>query len=190
MLLLVAGNITTTNLLGNALRCLTAHPEAMERLEVADTPTTSAIEEVLRYRSPVQALARIVTEPVELGDHEIAAGDAVVMWLGSANRDTRVFDHPDTFDIERAPNPHFGFGRGTHYCLGAPLARMEARIGLRALFDRVTDVQRARHSIPSGARSSTASSLSPSSSARVPTARSTERNTAARTEPTSLSTDG
>jgi len=142
MLLLVAGNITTTNLIGNAMRCLTAHPEAMERLRSGDVGLESAIEEVLRYRSPVQALARIATRDVELRGMEIEAGDTVVPWLGSANRDPSAFDAPEQFRVDRAPNPHFGFGRGTHYCLGAPLARMEARLGLDALFERAVDIQR------------------------------------------------
>ncbi|MDS0259117.1 cytochrome P450 [Haloarcula sp. S1CR25-12] len=142
MLLLVAGNITTTNLIGNAMRCLTAHPTALERVRDGSVSIESAVEEVLRYRSPVQALARIATEPVELRGTEIEAGDVVVPWLGAANRDGDVFADPGEFRIDRAPNPHFGFGRGTHYCLGAPLARMEARIGLNALFERAADIER------------------------------------------------
>ena len=142
MLLLVAGNITTTNLIGNAMRCLTAHPEAMERVRSDDVGLESTIEEMLRYRSPVQALARIATRDVELRGMDIEAGDTVVPWLGSANRDPSMFDAPEEFRVDRAPNPHFGFGRGTHYCLGAPLARMEARIGLRTLFDHATAIQR------------------------------------------------
>ena len=143
MLLLVAGNITTTNLVGNAMRCLTDYPAAMARLETEPSLIESAVEEVLRYRSPVQALTRFATRDVELGGREIDEGDVVVTWLGSANRDAATFEAPDEFRIDRAPNPHFGFGRGTHYCLGAPLARMEARIALRSLFGRVTDVERA-----------------------------------------------
>jgi cytochrome P450 len=142
MLLLVAGNITTTNLVGNAMRCLTAHPEAMARVRTGDAPMESTIEEVLRYRSPVQALARVATRDVELRGRDIEDGDTVVPWLGSADRDPAAFEAPEQFRVDRAPNPHFGFGRGTHYCLGAPLARMEARIGLRALFDRAAEIQR------------------------------------------------
>ena len=142
ILLLVAGNITTTNLIANAMRCLTAHPEAMARLQAGEVGLEQGVEEVLRYRSPVQALARIATEPVELRGHEIEAGDAVVPWLGSANRDPSTFEAPETFRVDRAPNPHFGFGRGTHYCLGAPLARLETRIALDALFERTGDIRR------------------------------------------------
>lgn len=143
MLLLVAGNITTTNLIGNALRVLTAHPEAMERLAAEEALLPGAVEEVLRYRSPVQAVARFATRDVAVGGRDIGEGDVVVAWIGSANRDPAVFEAPEEFRIDRAPNQHFGFGRGTHYCLGAPLARMETRIALHGLFERVTDVRRA-----------------------------------------------
>jgi len=142
MLLLVAGNITTTNLITNAMRCLTETPAALERLQSGEASTVSVIEEVLRYRSPVQALARIATDPVEIRGRAIDDGDVVVPWLGAANRDPEVFDSPGQFRVDRAPNPHFGFGRGTHYCLGAPLARLEARIALEGLFERVTDIRR------------------------------------------------
>lgn len=147
MLLLVAGNVTTTNLIGNAMRCLTERPEALARAERGEAPLPSLVEEVLRYRSPVQALARFATREAELGGETIAEGDVVVPWIGSANRDPAAFDAPDEFRVDRAPNQHIGFGRGTHYCLGAPLARMEARIGLRALFDRVADVERAERDL-------------------------------------------
>jgi len=142
MLLLVAGNITTTNLIGNALRVLTAHPEAMERLAAEPALLPGAVEEVLRYRSPVQAVARFATREVEVGGQTVGEGDVVVAWVGSANRDPEAFEAPEQFRVDRAPNQHFGFGRGTHYCLGAPLARMETRIALGGLFERVTDVRR------------------------------------------------
>ena len=142
MLLLVAGNITTTNLIGNAMRCLTAHPDAMARIESDHTLRPTMLEEVLRYRSPVQALSRVATRDTTLAGTEIAEGDVVIVWLGSANRDPAVFDAPEAFRIDRAPNPHLGFGRGTHYCLGAPLARLEARIGFDALFGAMTDIER------------------------------------------------
>jgi cytochrome P450 len=142
LLLLVAGNITTTNLLGNAMRCLTAHPDEMARLERDLQLLPTAIEEVLRYRSPVQAVVRVATRDVDIGGTQIANGDVLTLWLGAANRDPAVFDDPDQFRVDRTPNPHFGFGRGTHYCLGAPLARLEATVGLTELFSRVTDIER------------------------------------------------
>jgi cytochrome P450 len=140
MLLLVAGNVTTTNLIGNAIRCLAAHPAEAARFRDGEVPVEGLVEEVLRYRSPVQALSRVATRAVGVAGETIAPGDLVVPWLGAANRDPRRFDAPEDFRIDRAPNPHLGFGRGTHYCLGAPLARMETRIVLGELFDRVRSV--------------------------------------------------
>jgi cytochrome P450 len=144
ILLLVAGNVTTTNLLGNAMRCLTAHPDALERLADAPSLVPVAIEEVLRYRSPVQAIGRVAARDVRVGTVRMRAGDSVVGWLGSANRDPAAFDAPDDFRTDRTPNPHLGFGRGTHYRLGAPLARLEARIGLTALLARTCRRDRSR----------------------------------------------
>jgi len=152
-LLLVAGNITTTNLITNAMRCFTAQPGLLDELRAGETSISTAIEEALRYRSPVQALFRVPTEPVELGGREIPAGEGVVVWLGSANRDERVFEAPEEFVADRQPNQHLSFGHGTHYCLGAPLARLEAKIALESLLDRfetmepvATDLQPIRSS--------------------------------------------
>ncbi|WP_439027151.1 cytochrome P450 [Haloarchaeobius sp. DT45] len=141
VLLLVAGNITTTNLLTNAVWTLTEHPDALAQLRSDRTLSTKAVEEVLRYRSPVQALGRIATRDVTLGDQTIRQGDVVVTWLGSANRDPDAFDRPDEFVVDRMPNQHLAFGRGIHYCLGAPLARLETRLALSALLDRVDDIE-------------------------------------------------
>jgi cytochrome P450 len=143
LLLLVAGNITTTNLIGNAMRCLTAHPDELARLDGDLNLLPTAIEEVLRYRSPVQALARVATRDAEIDGHQIDRGDLITLWLGSANRDPEAFEAPEAFRVDRTPNPHLGFGRGTHYCMGAPLARLEANVGLTELFSRVTDIERA-----------------------------------------------
>jgi cytochrome P450 len=125
------------------MRCLTANPEAMGRVERDHSLLPKTIEEVLRYRSPVQALGRVATRDVTLAGTGIREGDVVVVWLGSANRDPAAFDDPDDFRIDRAPNPHLAFGRGSHYCLGAPLARLEAKLGLAALFESITDIERA-----------------------------------------------
>jgi len=143
-LLLVAGNITTTNLITNAMRCFTGQPELLDELRAGETNMSTAIEEALRYRSPVQALFRVTSESTELGGREIPAGEGVVAWLGSANRDERVFDRPAAFVADRQPNQHLSFGYGTHYCLGAPLARLEAKIALETLldqFDRIEPVE-------------------------------------------------
>jgi len=140
-LLLVAGNITTTNLVTNAMRCFTAEPGLLDGLRAGELNLSTAIEEALRYRSPVQALFRVTTESVELGGREIPAGEGVVAWLGSANRDERVFDRADEFLADRQPNQHLSFGYGTHYCLGAPLARLEAKIMLESLLERFERIE-------------------------------------------------
>lgn len=136
ILLLVAGNITTTNLIANAVRCFDEHDlfDPLANDEVALMP---AIEEALRYRSPVQAMTRIAKRDVTLQGETIKEGGRIVVWLGSANRDERRFADADRFVPDRTPNQHLGFGHGIHSCLGAPLARLEARIALSELLDRL-----------------------------------------------------
>lgn len=129
-LLLVAGHETTTNLIGNAVLCLLAHPEATAQLQARPELVPSAIEEILRFRSPVQAVFRITRRDVVLHGQRIGAGNLVLPLIGSANRDPAVFREAGTFDITRDPNPHLAFGYGIHFCVGAPLARLEARIAL------------------------------------------------------------
>jgi cytochrome P450 len=136
-LLLVAGNETTTNLIGNAVLCLAESPGTIDRLlrEPALLPQT--IEEVLRFRSPVQSMYRVTVAETTLGDELIPAGAPIVAWIGSANRDERQFQRPAAFDVDRGQNRHLAFGHGIHFCLGAPLARLEARIALDALLSRL-----------------------------------------------------
>jgi cytochrome P450 len=142
ILLLVAGNITTTNLIANAVRCFAdADADHFKRFRGDERKLTTALEETLRYRAPVQAMTRIATEEVTMRGETIGEGDRIVVWLGSANRDERQFDAADEFRPDRSPNQHLGFGHGTHYCLGAPLARLEAKIALGELLDRVENVR-------------------------------------------------
>lgn len=143
ILLLLAGNETTTTLLGNALLTFAEHPTVMEELHANPSLIPSAIEEVLRYRSPVRLLLRATVQEVVLGEQTLPADAGVVAWLASANRDEEQFPHPDTFDIHRTPNRHLAFGYGIHFCLGAPLARLETRIALEAMLTRWTDIRRA-----------------------------------------------
>jgi cytochrome P450 len=142
ILLLVAGNETTTNLIGNALLCFDEHPEVMEELRADPALVPGAIEEVLRYRSPVQYMYRRAVADITIGDHEIRAGQMVLAWIGSANRDEAQFPNPDYFDIRRTPNRHIAFGHGIHFCLGAPLARLEAKIALTMLLERFHEIKR------------------------------------------------
>ncbi len=139
-LLLVAGNETTTNLIGNAILTFTEHPQARSNLRERPDLLPGAIEEVLRFRSPVQSMYRLAKEDVVLADQVIPTGSRLVAWIGSANHDDHQFLAPETFDIERSPNRHLAFGQGIHYCLGAPLARLEAKIALDGLLKRFCEV--------------------------------------------------
>jgi cytochrome P450 len=136
-LLLVAGTETTTNLINNALLCLVENPEQLARLKSTPNLLPSAIEEVLRYYTPVQWVFRGTRRDVEMHGQVIPAGSLVLPGIGSANRDPKQFRDPDRFDMLRDPNPHIAFGHGIHFCLGAALSRLEARIALAELLERM-----------------------------------------------------
>lgn len=136
-LLLLAGSETTTNLLNNAALCFTEHPDQLARVRAQPDLLPSAIEEVLRYRSPLQWMYRKTTREVTLGGQTVPAGQLVLAMIGSANRDPKQFADPNRFDVARDPNPHLAFGHGNHFCLGAPLARLEARVALTEFLGRV-----------------------------------------------------
>jgi cytochrome P450 len=134
--LLLAGSETTTHLLTNAILCFIENPEQLQRVLEDRELLPSAIEEVLRYRSPLQWMYRIARSDVQMHGQTIPAGKMVLPIIGSANRDPAVFADPNRFDVSRTPNPHIAFGNGIHFCMGAPLARLEARIALGDLLDR------------------------------------------------------
>ncbi|HTL38945.1 MAG TPA: cytochrome P450 [Kofleriaceae bacterium] len=143
-LLLAAGTETTTNLIDNAIVCLIDAPDQLVRLHADASLVPSAIEEVLRLRSPAQAVFRATKQAVEMHGVTIPAGKLVLPMLGSANRDPSAFAEPDRFDIGRDPNPHVAFGHGIHFCLGAPLSRLEARVALEELLPRVRAIEYAQ----------------------------------------------
>ncbi|GAC1365335.1 MAG: monooxygenase YjiB [Ktedonobacteraceae bacterium] len=147
VVLLVAGNITTTNLIGNAVLCFDEQPEVMDQLRADLSLLPSAIEEVLRYRSPVQMLARATVSDTVIAGVEIKKGQLVIPYIGSANRDKAQFPHPDVFDIRRSPNRHVAFGHGIHFCIGAPLARLETRIAFEALLTRFKNIRRVQDTL-------------------------------------------
>jgi cytochrome P450 len=136
-LLLLAGSETTTNLINNAFVCFMDNPDQLDRLRRTPELLPSAIEEVLRYRSPLQWMYRVTTRDTHIHGKIIPAGKLVLIWMGSANRDPKQFADPDRFDITRNPNPHLAFGNGIHFCLGAPLSRLEGRVALTELLTRM-----------------------------------------------------
>jgi cytochrome P450 len=133
--LLIAGHETTTGLLGNAVQLLLAHPDVLAAVRQTPRLLPGFIEEVLRHDSPVQVRTRLATQELPLGGQQVAAGQALLLLLGAANRDPRVFRDPDQFDLQRTPNHHLAFGEGPHYCLGAALARLEGRIAVEILLE-------------------------------------------------------
>jgi cytochrome P450 len=145
--LLVAGHHTTTAALGNTVLALHENPQVWDQLRADPALIPAAFEESVRFRPPFPRSARQTTKDTEIGGEKIPAGSVVLVWLTTANRDERVFTDPNRFDIRRKPNPHLSFGKGIHHCLGAPLARLQAKIALRTLLERYRDV-RVRDDVP------------------------------------------
>ena len=142
VLLIVAGHETTVNLIGNAMLALWRNPEQLEALKNDPSLMPTAVEEFLRYDGSLErAMNRWAAEDIEYKGHNIKKGDNVILILGSANHDAEKFAGPDELDIHRHPNPHLGFGKGPHYCLGAPLARLETEIALNTLLARLSNLR-------------------------------------------------
>ena len=135
-LMILAGFETTRNSFSGGLLALLQHPEQMQRLRDDPKLIRRAVEEMVRWANPVITLMRVATADTQIGSQAVKAGDRVVVWLASANRDEGVFPNADRFDVTRSPNPHLGFGFGPHTCLGGPLARLELRVALEELLAR------------------------------------------------------
>jgi len=140
--LYIAGGLETTrNAISAGLLALIEHPDEMRRLAANSALLPTAIEEILRWSSPITHIARVATEDTRISDHAISKGDRVALWIPSANRDETVFDNPYRFDIKRNPNEHIAFGKGEHFCAGAHLARLELRLMMKDLLSRVDQIE-------------------------------------------------
>lgn len=141
VLLLMAGHEATVNVIGNGVRALLLHRDQWERLIASPELLPTAVEELIRFDSPLQLFERTATAATSVAGHALVPGDRIAALLGAAARDPAVYDEPDRLDIGRSPNPHLGFGAGIHYCVGAPLARVEIAAALEALVTRLPDLR-------------------------------------------------
>ncbi len=141
VLLLNAGHEASVNVFGNGFHALMQHPEQMARITGGEVSIETALEELIRFDAPLQLFERTATADVEVSGQLIRSGQKIACLMGSANRDAEVFADADTFDVGRDPNPHVGFGMGLHFCLGAPLARLELQISISTLLDRFPALQ-------------------------------------------------
>lgn len=146
--LLVGGNLTTTDLIGNAVRNLILNPSELDKLKADPSIINAVVEESLRFEPPVDITGRIASGPVEAGGETLHAGQAVTVSLRAANRDPAVFENPHRFDVSRKHKPHVAFGGGAHICIGSPLARMETAVALVKLFQRYPNLALARPDEP------------------------------------------
>ena len=147
-LLLIAGNETTTNLVGNGVKALLAHPDQLERVLADSALIPALVEEVLRYDSPIQALPRSNADAVELPSGEVPANSTLLVFYAAANHDEEKFPDAERFDIDRSTQDHVAFSHGIHFCLGASLSRLEARVAFETLFSRCRKLELAADSIP------------------------------------------
>jgi pimeloyl-[acyl-carrier protein] synthase len=136
MLLLVAGHETTQNLIANTLVALLMSPDQLALLRQDERHIPTAIEEGLRYNGPAKGTMRVAASDMEIRGSSIKNGDRVLLWMAAANRDPEKFASPDTFDVTRSPNPHLTFSHGIHFCMGAPLARLELEVALTHILRR------------------------------------------------------
>ncbi|HWE66677.1 MAG TPA: cytochrome P450 [Acidimicrobiales bacterium] len=140
LLILIGGDETTRHVISGGVEELLAHPEQMARLAADPSLMTNAVEEMLRWVSPIKNMARTTTRDVELEGTALAAGQELILLYPSANRDAAVFENPDTFEIGRSPNPHMAFGFGAHFCLGNQLARLELKVMVERILARLPDL--------------------------------------------------
>jgi cytochrome P450 len=138
-LLLAAGSETTTNLIGNVMATLAEHPETLERVKANPSLIPKVIDESLRRDPPVQLVMRLATQDTEVGGTLIPEGSMVMPLIGSANRDESVYPDAQRFDIDRDTSGHLGFGWGNHFCLGSALAKLEGRVAIETLLERIPD---------------------------------------------------
>src|SRR5208283_1060398 len=141
VLLLLAGNETTTNLIGNGTLALMRHPDQLSRLRSDLSLMPTAIDEMLRFDSPVQSTVRTCAVGANVGGTDVAVGELLFVILAAANHDPRQFENPDSFDVARTANDHLAFGEGIHFCLGANLARMEGAIAISSMLERLPNLR-------------------------------------------------